>query len=103
MRDQPQSVVIDLDTSLSPNHNPSPSGLQKARRSFVTGGALESVLGMLRSPTGRPRAVSFLRMVAALLDIPEPPVEFSGVGQPEGGTTSTPLKELEEKANANRR
>ncbi|CBJ33243.1 hypothetical protein Esi_0448_0002 [Ectocarpus siliculosus] len=34
---------------------------------FVTGGALPAVLGMLRSPTGRPAAVSFLRTVSALL------------------------------------
>ncbi|CAM9240947.1 unnamed protein product, partial [Ectocarpus sp. 8 AP-2014] len=40
---------------------------REAWESFVTGDALPAVLGMLRSPTGRPAAVSFLRTVSALL------------------------------------
>eukprot|EP00903_Cladosiphon_okamuranus_P005904 g5838.t1 len=48
-------------------------------RSFVSSGALSTVLGMLRSPTGRPAAVAFLRVVSALLErIPAPPDLFSG-------------------------
>lgn len=43
---------------------------------------------MLRSPTGRPAAVSFLQMVAALTREPVPPLDFFGTaaeGDREGG------------------
>lgn len=45
----------------------------------MSGGALSAVLGMLRSPTGRPAAVAFLRVVSALLEgVPAPADFFSG-------------------------
>ncbi len=45
----------------------------------MSGDALAAVLGMLRSPTGRPAAVTFLRAVSALLGgPPAPPDWFRG-------------------------
>lgn len=56
----------------------------------MSGGALAAVLGMIRSPMGRPALVSFLRVVSALLaGIPAPPdFFFSGdhLAVDEGGS-----------------
>lgn len=65
-----------------------PYATEQARRLLVSSGGLGPTVGMLRSPSGRVLAVSFLSMIAALMGTPSAPIDFFTAAATDGDGSS---------------